>query len=143
MTFNGQNNILVVVLGRKVPVDWARADEVFTWNWDLLIVIWDSDHKLLFINSASNSGYYKKLAQAVGGGRCGADKGEGSISLPCGNKPPAAPKCRFDRSDRPVSAVYHASGARRGSVPHRGPENGSLSKGNILGSATRGARKRP
>ena len=64
---NGQNNILVVVLGRKVPVDWARADEVFTWNWDLLIVIWDSDHKLLFINSASNSGYYKKLAQAVAG----------------------------------------------------------------------------
>jgi superfamily II DNA or RNA helicase len=64
---NRERNILVAVLGRKVPVDWARADEVFTWEWDLLVAIWDRDRNLLFINSASNSGYYNKLAEAVAG----------------------------------------------------------------------------
>jgi superfamily II DNA or RNA helicase len=64
---NGEQNILVIVLGRKVPVDWARVEEVFTWNWDLLVAIWDSERNLLFINSASNSGYYKKLAEAIAG----------------------------------------------------------------------------
>lgn len=64
---NQERDTLVVVLGKRVPVEWARVADVFTWDWELLIIIWDRNQNLLFINSSSNSGYYKKLAQAVAG----------------------------------------------------------------------------
>jgi hypothetical protein len=57
----------VVVMGKKTPVEWAHVANILTWSWDLLIVLRDKTQGLLFINSSSNSGYYRKLAQAVAG----------------------------------------------------------------------------
>ena len=40
---------------------------LFSWDWELYVVIWSPEQRLLFINSSTNSGEYKALAQAVAG----------------------------------------------------------------------------
>ena len=64
---NHQKNTLVIITARKVPIDWAQIKDIYNWDWELFILFWDKEQKLLFINSSSNSGYYLKLAEAVAG----------------------------------------------------------------------------
>lgn len=64
---NQSTKTLVIVTNKKVPVDWARMEEAFTFNWELFIAIWDQEQNLLFINGSSNTGYYKDLAKAIAG----------------------------------------------------------------------------
>lgn len=64
---NPKQNTLIVVTAKKVPVDWLRVNEVFNWDWELYILFWDEEQRLLFIHSSSNAGYYQTLAQAVCG----------------------------------------------------------------------------
>ena len=66
-TLNTQKNTLVIVTGKKIPVDWAQSMDIFNWDWNLYILFWDKDQGLLFIHSSNNSGYYEKLAEAVAG----------------------------------------------------------------------------
>ena len=58
---------LVVVTAKKLPVVWTENDDIYNWDWELLIVFWDEEQKLLFINSSSNEGVFKSLARAVAG----------------------------------------------------------------------------
>ena len=64
---NYQESTLIIVTAKKVPIDWAKIEEIYNWDWELIVVFWDQDQNLLFINSSENSGYYKKLAEAVAG----------------------------------------------------------------------------
>lgn len=66
-TLNRQGNTLVVVTTRRIPVEWAQIDEIHTWDWQLHVLYWDEDQKLLFIHNSNNAGYFKRLAQAVAG----------------------------------------------------------------------------
>lgn len=62
-----KNNTLVIVTARSESVSWAQIKDVNNWNWDLYIVFWDKNQKLLFINSSSNQGYFENLAKAIAG----------------------------------------------------------------------------
>lgn len=73
---NHQQNTLVIVTARRILLDWAHLQEIYNWDWELFIVHWDEEQNLLFINSSSNSGYYKELAEAVAG--------EGRVELTTG-----------------------------------------------------------
>ena len=64
---NAEKNVLVVVTGRRIPVDWAQLKEIYNMEWELLILFWDQDQNLLFINGSNNEGYYKELAESVAG----------------------------------------------------------------------------
>lgn len=64
---NYDQNTLVIVTAKKVPIDWIQLKEIFNWDWELFILHWDKDSKLLFINSSGNKGNYEKLAEAVAG----------------------------------------------------------------------------
>ena len=64
---NRYNNSLVIITKKKLFIDWAQMDEIYTWAWDLYILFWDQQQKLLFIHSSSNAGYYPELAKAVCG----------------------------------------------------------------------------
>lgn len=66
-TINPQKNMLIIVSGKRIPVNWARSKEIFNWDWELCILFWDQCQELLFIHSSSNSSYYEKLAEAVAG----------------------------------------------------------------------------
>jgi superfamily II DNA or RNA helicase len=64
---NHAEHTLVVVTARRVPLQWSDVETLFSWEWELYVVIWSPDQNLLFINSSTNSGEYRALAQAVAG----------------------------------------------------------------------------
>lgn len=64
---NHERKTLVIVTARKVPIEWIENDDVYNWDWDLFIVIWDDQQKLLYINNSHNEGVFKSLAKAVAG----------------------------------------------------------------------------
>jgi superfamily II DNA or RNA helicase len=73
---NVESRTLIIITVRKVPVEWTKVEEVFNWDWNLYVVFWDKEQNLLFINNSSNSGDFKKLAQAVAGDDVEMIKGE-------------------------------------------------------------------
>ena len=48
-------------------VEWAEAEQFVDRRYDLFAFHWDSDTKLLYINSSDNSSVHEGLAKAVGG----------------------------------------------------------------------------
>lgn len=64
---NEEENTLVIVTAERIPVEWAGADDISTWDWQLYILIWDRANQLLFIHNSSNAGMFKRLATAVAG----------------------------------------------------------------------------
>ena len=64
---NPQENALIVVTATKTPIKWAQLDDFFSWDWELLILLWNRDLNLLFVHSSSNRGHYRQLAEAVAG----------------------------------------------------------------------------
>lgn len=66
-TLNPQERTLVIVTAQRVSVDWAQIDEIYNWDWQLYVLHWDQDRRLLFIHNSSNAGFFKRLAEAVAG----------------------------------------------------------------------------
>lgn len=66
-TVNHAEHTLVIVTVRRVPLAWTNVEDLFSWQWELYVVIWSPEQNLLFINSSTNSGEYKALAKAVAG----------------------------------------------------------------------------
>ena len=64
---NAEKKVLVIVIGRKTPIDWAQIRTIYDLNWELNVLYWNEELNLLFINGSTNEGYYKELAQAVAG----------------------------------------------------------------------------
>ncbi len=62
---NHQKRTLVIVTGKKIPVDWAQSIDIYNWHWELYILFWDKSQNLLFIHTSDKNGYYEKLAKAV------------------------------------------------------------------------------
>ena len=74
-TINPKEYTLIVVTGRREPLLWCDVETLFSWTWELYIVIWSLKQKfsrpslalILFINSSTNTGEYRALAQAIAG----------------------------------------------------------------------------
>lgn len=64
---NRLERTLIVVTARKQRVDWAEIDDIYNWDWELYVVIWDEKQKLLYINNSGNEGEFKPLAVAIAG----------------------------------------------------------------------------
>ena len=66
-TVNHAEHTLVIVTVRRVALAWTNVEDLFSWEWELYVVIWSPEQNLLFINSSTNSGEYKALAKAIAG----------------------------------------------------------------------------
>ena len=66
-TINHQEKVLVIVTTKRVPVEWASTDEIYNWDWQLYVIHWCQELRLLFIHNSSNAGFFKKMAKAVAG----------------------------------------------------------------------------
>ena len=62
-----KEHTLVIVTARREALLWCDVETLFNWTWELYIVIWSPEQNLLFINSSTNTGEYKALAQAIAG----------------------------------------------------------------------------
>jgi len=50
-----------------VELPWTAVESLFSWDWELYVIVWWPDRNLLFINGSTNAGEFKGLAQAVAG----------------------------------------------------------------------------
>ena len=75
-TVNHAEHTLVIVTVRRVPLVWTDVEDLFSWQWELYVVIWSPEQQLLFINSSTNSGEYKALAHAIAGETATLIKGQ-------------------------------------------------------------------
>ena len=66
-TTNENEHTLVVVAARRAPLAWTDVADLFSWQWELYVVIWSPEQDLLFINGSTNTGVYRALAEAVAG----------------------------------------------------------------------------
>lgn len=66
-SINPDKNTMFIITAKKNPIDWAKLKDIYDWAWELFVIYWDKDQKLLFINSSSNSGYFQNIAKAVAG----------------------------------------------------------------------------
>ena len=66
-TINEREHTLVIITARRISLDWTDIENLFSWQWDLYVVIWSPDQNLLFINASTNTGEYKALAEAIAG----------------------------------------------------------------------------
>jgi hypothetical protein len=56
-----------VVTARRAPLDWTDVQTLYSWDWELYVVIWSPDQNLLYVNGSTNAGEYTALAKAVAG----------------------------------------------------------------------------
>ena len=75
-TINQKAHALVVVTVRRVPLTWTDVEDLYSWQWELYVVIWSPQQNLLFINSSTNSGEYKALAKAIAGDNVALIRGQ-------------------------------------------------------------------
>jgi len=64
---NNEKHTLVVVTARRTPLAWTDLETLYDWEWELYVVIWSPEQDLLFINSSTNAGEYRALAEAIAG----------------------------------------------------------------------------
>lgn len=62
-----QSNTLYFVTRTEPPVQWARAKSINDRQWDLYVLHYDPELRLLFIHSSDKSSLHENLAKAVGG----------------------------------------------------------------------------
>jgi superfamily II DNA or RNA helicase len=60
-------DLLIFVTRSLVPIEWASIKEASDEIWDLYVVAYDEERRLLFINSSNRATLHRELAQAVGG----------------------------------------------------------------------------
>lgn len=65
-TVNEREQVLVFVTRNFEPVPWGDLRSVYNTIWDLYLMHWDAERRLLFINSSS-SDFHEALAKAVAG----------------------------------------------------------------------------
>jgi len=66
-SINQKEHTLIIVTVRRVPVEWAELQDLYTWDWELFVVVWSQEQQLLFINNSANKGEFRRLAQAIAG----------------------------------------------------------------------------
>ena len=75
-TINEKEHTLVVITARRVSLDWTAVESLFSWEWELYVVIWSPEQNLLFIHGSANAGEYKALAEAVASGDVALIRGQ-------------------------------------------------------------------
>ena len=63
--FNKDQEMLVVITGRRLDVEWVHFKDIHEISWDIIVAFLDTENNLLFINSSDNSSVYQELANAL------------------------------------------------------------------------------
>lgn len=62
---NVEEKVAIIVYAKKSKLDWLEDKNSYNLSWNMVILIWNPDDKLLFINSTDNSSLYKEIAEKV------------------------------------------------------------------------------
>lgn len=67
IAINRQHKVAWFVTEQHERIKWANLKGIDNVTYDLYVVHWDTENKLLFINSSNNSSIHEDLAKAVAG----------------------------------------------------------------------------
>lgn len=73
---NDTERLAIFVTKEDIPVRWSSMKEVADTQWNLFLVHWESETKLLYINSTKSKDLHEKLAKAVCGEKANRVLGE-------------------------------------------------------------------
>jgi superfamily II DNA or RNA helicase len=76
IAINEAKHTVVIVTARRVELAWTEVESLFSWDWELYVVVWWPDRRMLFINGSTNAGEFKALAQAIAGDNVELIKGQ-------------------------------------------------------------------
>lgn len=62
---NNDRDIIIAIVVKKLQPQWTTSKSCNDISYELFIFYNDREHKLLFINSSKNEGYYKEIAQKL------------------------------------------------------------------------------
>lgn len=62
-----EHKTAVFVVRHQEPADWANTKEVQNVSYDLYLLHWSEDQRVLYINSTNNNSLHRPLAEAVAG----------------------------------------------------------------------------
>lgn len=63
--YNSESKTLVLVTGQKKAIEWGKIKDIYDTIWNLFVIYYDENLKLLFINCSDNSSTYPKLAYSI------------------------------------------------------------------------------
>ena len=65
---NDTEKLIVAVMAKEQNIEGIHVKDVKTLTWSYLVLFWDEENRLLFINSSDNGSVYKDIANHVIGG---------------------------------------------------------------------------
>ena len=75
-TLNKNRTVQVIVTARRVELPWIDSNTLFQWSWELYVLVWLAEYRLLLIHGSENKDTYAVLARAVAGNDATAVTGE-------------------------------------------------------------------
>lgn len=63
--YNTEKKVIVILLGKKVNVDWGNFNEVYNIEWNIIIAYWETKNNLLFIHGSEKTTHFQALANAL------------------------------------------------------------------------------
>lgn len=73
---NDEERIAIFVTREDIPVRWSSTKEVTNVEWNLFMIHWDSETKLLYVNSSKSKELHEKLAKSICGEQVSRIMGE-------------------------------------------------------------------
>lgn len=67
IAINAKDRVLVFFTRREERVSWGDVRDIVDIVWDLFLLHWDADRRLLFVNSSDHGSLHQDLARAVAG----------------------------------------------------------------------------
>lgn len=67
VSVNHEEHVAIFVTRELYPVEWGDVRELTNTVWDVYLLYWDVEQRLLFIHSSNNGSLHEGLAKAVAG----------------------------------------------------------------------------
>lgn len=63
--YNRDNEILIVILGKRSSVSWARVQDFESVDWEIIICYFDKTTKHLYLHASNTNSYYQNFVNAI------------------------------------------------------------------------------
>ncbi len=63
--YNPQEEVFILILGKRSMVKWAKIEDFQSINWDIIVCFFDKKTKLLFVHSSNTNSKFSKFAQVI------------------------------------------------------------------------------
>lgn len=63
--YNKEQEILIVILGKRTHVKWAKVQDFESVEWDLIVCHFDKKTNLLYLHASNTNSYYQQFVESI------------------------------------------------------------------------------